>query len=122
MLFNLSTRSTQEVLDDHLRCRISADIEADIERNYSPDVVVLTSRGAFEGHDAVRDLNEKLREHVPDDYEIVLNLTKGSFGYIEWRAREPGRSVEDGADSFLIEAGKIMFQSIHYSVQETMPL
>ena len=122
MQSELRQRSTQEVLDDHLRCRKSADIEADIERNYSPKVVVHTSRGAFEGHDAVRRLNSKLREHVPEDIEIVLNLTTRRFAYIEWRAREPGRSVEDGADSFVIEDGRIVFQSIHYSVHETMPM
>lgn len=117
----LAKRSTQEVLDDHLRCRKSGDVEADIERNYSPDVIIFTARGAFEGHEAVRELNTKLREHVPENVEIVLNLANGRFGYIEWRAREPGRSVEDGADSFAIEEGKIVFQRIHYSVQETMP-
>jgi hypothetical protein len=67
-------------------------------------------------------LDRKLREHVPDTFEIVLKLVHGPYGYIEWRAREPGKSVEDGADSFLIEGGKIVFQSIHYSVQEIMPL
>src|SRR3546814_11681395 len=91
----LSKRSSEEVLVDHLRCRMAADIEAYIERNYSPKVVILTSRGAFEGHDAVRALNKKLREHVLDGYEIVLKLTNGSYGYIEWRAREAGISLHD---------------------------
>ena len=121
MTADLLMRATQDVLDDHLRCRMSTDIEADIRRNYSPEVVILTSKGTFEGHQAVRALNRKLREHVPDQYEIVFNLVHGPFGYIEWRAREPGKSVEDGADSFFIERGKIVFQSIHYSLQETMP-
>ena len=114
-------RSTREVLEDHLRCRMDGDVEGDIDRNYSPDVVMLTSKRAHEGHDAVREFHAILREHVPDDYEIPLKLVKGPYAFIEWRAREPGRSVEDGADSFVVEDGKIVFQSIHYTLQETMP-
>lgn len=34
---------------------------------------------------------------------------KGRFDFIDWRTRESGRSVENGADSFVIEGGKIRF-------------
>ncbi|HTN62359.1 MAG TPA: nuclear transport factor 2 family protein [Devosia sp.] len=118
---NLLTRSTKQVLEDHLRLRIDHDIEADIERNYSPEVVMLTAVGKQSGHDAVRNYQRILVEHVPRAYEIVVQLVSGRFAFIEWRAREPGRSVEDGADSFVIEGGKIVLQTIHYSLQETMP-
>ena len=114
-------RTTEIVLEDHLRCRMDGDIEGDIERNYSPDVVLMTPKGIREGHDAVREFNRILHEYVPDRYEFPRKLTRGPFAYIEWRAREPGRSVEDGADSFVVLNGRIVFQTIHYSVQETMP-
>jgi len=119
---SLRERTTEEILDDHLRCRIADDVEADIRRNYAADVIIFTSKGAYAGHQAVRELHEKLRAHVPSNYEIVLKLTSGPYAFIEWRAREAGRSVEDGADSFVVRNGRIVFQSIHYSVQETMPL
>jgi ketosteroid isomerase-like protein len=114
-------RSTAEVLDDHLECRMKGDVEADIARNYSPDVVVLTAAGPATGHDAVRHFNDLLRRTVPKEYEIPLKLVEGRFAFIEWRARAPGTSVEDGADSFVVENGRIVFQSIHYSLQTTMP-
>ena len=85
------------------------------------DVVVMTPKGIKTGHAAVRTFSRMLTEHVPGNYEIPKKLTCGRYAFIEWRAREPGRSVEDGADSFVIEDGKIVFQSIHYSLQETMP-
>ncbi len=118
---DFSKRSTSEVLDDHLQCRMAGKIEEDLERNYAPDVVVMTPKGVKKGHDAVRTFNKMLREHVPHDYVFPIKSTDGRFAFIEWRAREPGRSVEDGADSFVIENGQIVFQSIHYSLQETMP-
>ena len=118
---DLSQRSTKDVLNDHLDCRIAGDVEADIERNYAPDVIVLTAKGKKRGHDAVREFSRILQEHVPSRYEIPLKLVDGPYAFIEWRAREPGRSVEDGADSFVVQDGKIVFQSIHYTLQETMP-
>lgn len=118
---DLSKRSSEEVLEDHLACRIAGQVEEDIERNFSPDVVVMTSKGLKKGHDAVRTFNRMLVEHVPRNYVFPIKLIDGPFAFIEWRAREPGRSVEDGADSFVIKNGKIIFQSIHYSLQETMP-
>lgn len=118
---DLSNRSTEDVLEDHLRLRTAGDVENDLARNFAPDVVVMTPKGMRKGHEAVRQFNKMLQAHVPRHYVFPTKLTNGRFAFIEWRAREPGRSVEDGADSFVIENGKIVFQSIHYSLQETMP-
>lgn len=52
---DLARRTTQEVLDDHLRLATEGDLDADIERNCAADIVMLTGRGIFEGHDGVRD-------------------------------------------------------------------
>ncbi len=114
-------RTTAEVIEDHLRRRMDNDIDGDIRHNYADEVAVLTSDGARFGADGVRELHKRLRRTVPHRYEIVSLLTHGRFGFIAWRAREPGKSVEDGADSFVVEDGRIVFQSIHYSVQEVMP-
>lgn len=114
-------RSTEEVLDDHPRCRSAGDIERDLERNYATDVVILSSTRAAEGHDAARWFHAILRNHVPGDFEFPVKHIRGPYAFIEWRAREPGRSDEDGADSFVIENGRIVLQTIHYTLQETMP-
>jgi hypothetical protein len=118
---HLGARDTQAVLDDHLRLRMNHDVESDISRNYAPDVAMLTSVGQYEGHEAVRGCARILQEHIPPNYEVVAKRVCGRFAFIEWRAREPGRSVEDGADSFVIENGRIVLQTIHYSLIETMP-
>ena len=116
-----NVRSTADVIDDHIACRLANDIDGDLARNYSDQVVILTSDGARYGEDGIRHLHDRLRRTVPSDYSIVSRLTHGPYGFITWRAREPGKSVEDGADSFVVEAGRIVFQSIHYSVQQVMP-
>jgi len=117
----LATRSTAQVLEDHLRCRQAGDLDRDLSRNYAGDVVLMSPRGVRQGHGAVRDYSRMLRAHVPARYEFPVKLTRGPYAFIEWRAREPGRSVEDGADSFVIRDGRIVFQTIHYTLQETMP-
>lgn len=118
---DLKRRSTEQVGDDHLRCRAAEDLEGDLKRNYAPDVVILCSKKAGEGHEFVREVYGILRDHVPDHYEFPVKHINGPYAFIEWRAREPGRSVEDGADSFVVKDGKIVFQSVHHTLQETMP-
>jgi hypothetical protein len=116
------TRTTKEVLEDHLHCRKRGDVEGDLKRNFSEDVVILTSRGKFFGHNNVRHLNKLLHEAMQtENYEFPVKLVEGPYAFVQWRARQPGESVEDGADSFIIENGKITMQTIHYMIEETMP-
>jgi len=43
-------------------------------------------------------------------------LVEGELGFLEWSARGSGAEVEDGADSYLIRDGRIVAQTIHYTV------
>jgi hypothetical protein len=51
MAENLRARSSEEVFEDHLRLASEHQFEEDIERNVSPDCVVLERRGVFRGYD-----------------------------------------------------------------------
>ena len=79
---DLSNRSAQEVLDDHLNLakdwwteggtkRITEEdieraIEKDMRRNVSEDIVILINRGTFRGHEGVRQLARMLIEELPE--------------------------------------------------------
>jgi hypothetical protein len=62
---DLSSRTAQEVLDDHLKLAenwggevgFERGLEEDISRNVSEGIVILTNRGTFHGHEGVRLLN-----------------------------------------------------------------
>jgi hypothetical protein len=114
-------RSAEEVLDDHLRESKTGSVEDDLARNYAQGVVLLTGRGMYRGHDGVREVNRMLnRELGPDaTFEYQTRLIEGELGFLEWTARSEraGSRVEDGADSYLIRGGKIIAQTIHYTVQ-----
>ncbi|OII65842.1 SnoaL-like polyketide cyclase [Streptomyces sp. CC53] len=115
---NLRRRSPREVFEDHLRLAAEHRFEEDIARNVSPDCVVLERRGVFRGHPGVRELARLLAEELPDaPYTYTNRLVDGRVAFLEWTAETARSRVRDGADSFLIEDGWIVAQTIHYTVE-----
>jgi SnoaL-like protein len=115
------------VLDDHLniaqRWGKGADIERvvqdDLDRNVVEDIVVLTNRGTFHGHDGVMELAQMLGEELPEheSFEYTHTSVEGRIAFLEWAYEDAATRVHDGADSYLIEDGKIVAQTIHYTVE-----
>jgi hypothetical protein len=117
-----SIRSAKEVLDDHLRESQEGSVEADLGRNYAEDLVVLSGRGVYRGHDGLRQLAEMLREELPKStFEYRTHLVEGDVGFLEWSGRGENAYVDDGADSYVIRDGKIVAQTIHYTVKRIGP-
>jgi hypothetical protein len=123
---NLSKRSAREVLDDHLgianRWGPNQDLEEivaeDLRRNVSEDIVILMNRGTFHGYDGVMELAEMLGEELPERraFEYTYVAAEGKMAFLEWSYEDDHVTVSDGADSYLIEDGKIVAQTIHYTV------
>ncbi len=127
---DLSRRTAREVLDDHLN--IANDwvdapferiLEEDLRRNVSEDIVVLMNRGVFRGHEGVRQLawmlSEELPEHRAFGYTHVAADERVAL--LEWTYEDDQVRVADGVDSYLIENGKIVGQTIHYTVETKEP-
>jgi hypothetical protein len=123
---DLSARTAREVLDDHLNIAndwvskpFDGVLEEDLRRNVSEDIVVLINRGLFRGHDGVRELAQMLAEELPEhrafDYTYVA--AEGRIGLLEWTYEGSKVRVRDGVDSYLIEGGKIIGQTIRYTVE-----
>ena len=121
MTEDLRRRSTREVFDDHLALAGEHRFHEDIERNVSPECVVLERRGIFRGRDGVTELARLLEEELPGAPFVYTNrLVAGRVAFLEWTAEAADTYVRDGADSFVIEDGWIVAQTIHYTV-ETRP-
>ncbi|MCZ2818530.1 nuclear transport factor 2 family protein [Modestobacter sp. VKM Ac-2984] len=117
---DLRKRSTEEVFADHLRLAGEHRLEDDIARNVAPDCVVLERRGVFRGHDGVCALARLLAEELSDaPYTYTTELVDGRLAFLEWTAESDHARVRDGADSFVIENGWIVAQTIHYTVEPT---
>ena len=124
----LSSRTAQEVLDDHLNVTehfgVEEDwrsiVEEDIRRNISGDIVILINRGTFRGHEGVRRLAQMLGEELPEQrsFEYTYRAVEGRMAFLEWAYEDDNVRVRDGADSYLIENGKIVAQTIHYTVEQ----
>jgi hypothetical protein len=117
---DLSTRTAQEVLDDHLNLAEHFGAEEDWRRNVSEDIVILMNRGTFRGHDGVRQLARMLGEELPEhrSFEYTYRAVEGRMAFLEWAYEDDSVRVRDGADSYLIEEGKIVAQTIHYTVEQ----
>jgi hypothetical protein len=125
---DLSTRTAQEVLDDHLNLteRFGVEetwqriVEEDIRRNVSEDIVILINWGTFRGHEGVRELARMLGEELPEHraFEYTYRAVEGRVAFLEWAYEDANVRVRDGADSYLIEDGKIVAQTIHYTVEQ----
>jgi hypothetical protein len=112
------TRSTAEVFDDHLARADRGDVEGDIVANFTPDCVLLTTYGRFDGHEGVRAAAALLADQAPEaKYFYSQRAVHGEIAFLEWTAVARGVLVSDGADSFLIRDGRIQVMTIHYTIE-----
>ncbi len=110
-------RTPEEVFEDHLRLRLEGKLEEDLRRNYSEDVLLLTVNSTARGHDAIRMSAERLNQQLPNArFNIAAKKVIGRYALLVWSAKSARFDAVEGADSFVIEKGKIVFQSIHYGL------
>ena len=119
MIDDLRRRSAAEVFEDHLRLAGKHQFEEDINRNLSPDVVILERRGIFRGREGATELARLLEQELPQAPYVYTNrMVEGRVAFLEWTAEAEHARVRDGADSFVIEDGWIVAQTIHYTVEQ----
>lgn len=112
------TRNTETVFRDHLARADRGDIDNDIGLNFSSDCVLLTTYGRFEGHGGVRQAADLLARQIPHArYCYTQQTVHGEIAFLEWTADGGNACVRDGADSFLIQDGRIKVMTIHYTVR-----
>lgn len=118
MTDDLRRRSPEEVFEEHLRLASEHQFEEDIERNVSPDIIILERRGIFRGREGALELARLLEQELPKAPYLYTNrLIEGRMAFLEWTSEAEYARVRDGADSFVIENGWIVAQTIHYTVE-----
>jgi hypothetical protein len=51
-------------------------------------------------------------------FEYTYVAAEGRMGFLEWTYDDSTVRVRDGVDSYLIEDGKIVAQTIHYTLEK----
>ena len=112
-------RTPEQIFEDHLMLRLEGKLEEDLRRNYSVDVLLLTVNSNARGHDAIRMSAERLSRQLPEaEFSIAAKQVDGPYALLIWSAKSTRFDAVEGADSFVIVNGKIVFQSIHYGLRE----
>lgn len=84
----MSGETAREVFEDHLRLRVEGELEEDLRRNYSKDMVLLTSNSELVGHDAIRASAARLDEQLPDaSFTFLSKRVHGPYAFLIWEGR-----------------------------------
>ena len=114
----MTPRSTEEVLRDHLALAQEGNVETDIARNFAPDCVLMTSYGVFRGHAGIREAAALLDAQLGrTTYVYRTQLWHGELAFLEWTGATDRASIDDGADSYWIQGGRIRAMTAHYTVR-----
>jgi hypothetical protein len=111
--------STKEVLERHLKCFGTGDLEG-LLADYAPWVVVfrpfgfMGAGGVAKGLTAIRPVFSALLAEFARPgtrFEIRQQEIEGDYAYIVWEAETAENIYKPGSDTFVVNEGKIVFQS-----------
>ena len=109
----MATRSTRDVIDNHLKSFGAGDLEG-ILSDYAPDAALFTPDGLLRGVEEIRTLFvAMLAEFAKPGATFSLKhlSTEGDHGYILWAAQTADNVYEMGTDTFVVRDGRIAVQS-----------
>ena len=105
---------TKAVLDSHLNAFGSGNVDA-ILANYAPDAVIMFPGGKKTGHPEIRGMFEGLVAEFGQPgvtFELLNSDATGDTAFIVWKA-ETGKAVSElGNDTYVIQDGKIVMQTV----------
>jgi len=109
----MAKRTTQDVIDSHLKCFGARDLEG-ILSDYAPDAVLFTPEGLLRGIEAIRTLFRALLAEFGKPgaaFNLKHVSVEGDHGYILWSAETADNVYELGTDTFVVRDGRIALQS-----------
>ena len=116
---NSEVRSSAEVLEDHLRLLAAGDLEEDLVRNYSEEVVLIHQFGVMCGIEGVRRSSQRLQQQLQGhSFEYESKRVHGDYALLIWRAESTTARIEHGVDSFVIRGGRIILQTVHFVLRD----
>jgi ketosteroid isomerase-like protein len=109
----VTMRTTQAVLDNHLACFGAKDLEG-ILSDYADHAILFTPEGALQGPAEIRPLFERLLAEFGKpgaSFSMKKMTVDGGYAYIIWSAETADNVYEFATDTFVVRNGKIAVQS-----------
>lgn len=105
--------TTNEVLDQHLRCFYENDLEG-VLADYSSDAVLFIPGKPLRGPNAIKPFFQTLLSEFAKpgaSFSMREQSVDGDYAYILWSAETADNSYESATDTFVVRNGKIVAQS-----------
>ena len=106
--------TAEEVVDHHFKAFLKNDV-GEIMKDYVEESEIWTSEGRIQGLDAIASFFAYAFTVLPSpgtQFGIKQKLVKNNWVYLAWNADSPVISIPTGADTFVVEDGKIMLQTV----------
>ena len=112
MSTTLVTR-TEEILNHHVAAFVETDAD-EIMKDFTENSELLTPQGPVKGLDAIRSWFEEIFKVFPKGSTLDLkqSIIRDHVAYIVWSGESPFVSVPLGADTFVMEDDKILYQCL----------
>ena len=106
-------RTTKEVFEHHIHAVANANL-AEISKDYADSSKLITdSRGVYSGKAAIMKFFEDLGPLLKaGKFTSKTQIVEGKAALFVWDFSSPSRSIENGVDSFFIEDGAIIYQTM----------
>jgi hypothetical protein len=105
--------TTNDVLDQHLKCFYENDLEG-VLADYSSDAVLFVPGRPLKGPNAIKPFFQVLLSEFAKpgaSFSMREQCVEGDYAYILWSAETADNSYEAATDTFVVRNGKIVAQS-----------
>ncbi len=105
--------ATQTVLEHHLQCFGSGDLEG-ILADYTPASVLMTPQGVMRGPSEMRPFFSTVMAEFGQPgttFAMKTVLVEGDTAFILWDAETPDNRYESANDTFVVRDGRIAVQT-----------
>ena len=106
-------QTTNDVLDQHLKCFNENDLEG-VLADYSSDAVLFVPGRPLKGPNAIKPFFQALLAEFAKpgaSFSMREQRVEGDYAYILWSAETGDNSYEAATDTFVVRNGKIVAQS-----------
>jgi ketosteroid isomerase-like protein len=105
--------TTDEVLDQHLKCFGENDLDG-VVADYSSDAVLFVPDRPLRGREAIKPFFQAFFAEFAKpgaSFSMRQRYVEGEYAYILWSAETADNSYEAATDTFVVRDGKIVAQS-----------